>query len=79
MGKLHQRPAGVGSDDMLSVEEAAGLLGLDAASVRRHCRRGTLPARLLGANGPWVIRRGAVAAFKAPPAGRPAKKASATR
>jgi hypothetical protein len=57
--------------DLLTVDQAAALLLLTPASVRHHCRRGTLPARRLA--GVWLIRRADAARFVRRPAGRPRK------
>ena len=58
---------------LLTTQEAALRLGLSPRSVRLYCRRGDLPAQLLG--GQWLIREADALRFTPPPPGRrwPAK------
>src|SRR5689334_17427510 len=54
--------------DLLSVAQAAAIIGLDESQVRRYCRAGRLPADQI--SGAWVIRRADAEAFKPEPRGR---------
>ena len=51
---------------LLSVTEAARILSVSPALVRRYCQRGRLPATKVGGAG-WVIDEAALAAFAARP------------
>ena len=42
--------------DLVSVREAAGLLGLSERQVQQHAANGTIPARKLGLRA-WVFSR----------------------
>ncbi len=46
-----------------TVPEAAALLGLSIAMVRRHCQSGALEARKVGRD--WLIETDAIEKFKA--------------
>ena len=55
-------------NQLLSVAEAAAVIGIDGSQVRRYCRSGKLPASQI--SGTWVIRRADAEAFKPEPRGR---------
>lgn len=58
--------------DHLTTTEAAALLGIDAATVQKLCKRGRLPAIKAGRD--WLIHRKDVEkAKKRPKPGRPRK------
>lgn len=50
-------------DDLLTVDDVAGYLGVGAVTIYRWCREGRLPCAKLGKS--WRIRRGALASFLA--------------
>jgi len=60
---------------LLSVTEAAHILGVSPALVRRYCQRGLLPAIKVGSAG-WAIDEADLAAFATLPRkrGRPERK-----
>ena len=55
--------------DLIDTDAAAGLIGCDPRTVRRHAAAGRLPAVALGRD--WLFRRADVLAFRPPtPGGR---------
>lgn len=53
-------------DPLLTLDEAAAVLGIGAEQVRRHARSGALPhSRARGTSGRYVIRQSAVQEFSA--------------
>lgn len=58
-------------ENLISVAEAAGRLGLSEVRVRVLCREGRLDARRVGSV--FVIDAASVDTFKAKPVGRPPK------
>jgi len=60
-------------NDLMTADQVAELRGCSGSLVRRHCRKGTLPA--LNMAGVWLIRRSHALAFTPQAkAGRPPKK-----
>jgi excisionase family DNA binding protein len=59
------------TQDLLTVAQAAGRLGIGPSAVRTYCQLGRLPAQRIGRD--WLIRAAAVDAFVRRPAHRPAK------
>ena len=48
------RPVSITERDSVSVERFAELMGVSAQTVRQWCRRGLVPARMVGTG--WMIR-----------------------
>ena len=57
--------------DLLTVAQAAGRLGIGSSMVRTYCQQGRLSAQRIGRD--WLIPAAAVDAFVRRPAHRPAK------
>lgn len=59
-------------NDLMTADQVAKLRGCSGSLVRRHCRNGTLQAKVHA--GVWLIRRSHAMAFKPrEKAGRPRK------
>lgn len=61
------------ADDLLSTTEAAKIAGMLHETINKACRRGTLPAVIVGRS--WVIKRSDLEVYLAnkPKGGRPRK------
>ena len=57
-------------DGVMSVQEAAGALGVSRRRVRQLCQRGDLQARRRGRD--WAIAARSVRKYRPRPVGRPA-------
>ena len=57
------------TDDLISVQEAARIIGRDQSRVRRYLAAGQLAGRNFGRV--WLVSRKAAEAFRRPEMGRP--------
>lgn len=53
----------------VTVDEAAGIIGVHRSQISRYCTSGKLPARKVGNQ--WLIKRDDAKRFKRPPVGNP--------